>query len=146
MRGSDYAACGINEHKKARPEGTGREMTGRVPGVTGSLPVHACVAPTRQAVVMMHVMVWASGDHGRARYAAWRPWSTARRGECSERGTFGARISRGELRSRALVNKITMHRGAPRCVIHDQVLEASRNAVLRYCAPGEHGGPWCLRR
>jgi hypothetical protein len=27
------------------------------------LPVHACVAPTRQAVVMVHVMVWAGGDH-----------------------------------------------------------------------------------
>jgi hypothetical protein len=26
--------------------------------------VHARVAPTRQAVVMMHVVVWASNDHG----------------------------------------------------------------------------------
>ena len=57
-------------------------MTGRCAGEKACrLPVHACVVPTRQAVVMVHVVVGARSDHGMETYSVTpRPVNRAARG------------------------------------------------------------------
>lgn len=79
----------------------------------GGLPRNACVAPTRKAVMMMHVIVGECEGHDVTQaIRASRPGQSKVRKVHKELIKTSANRAR-ELRGRLLVNKITMRCGAP---------------------------------
>src|SRR5690242_18857672 len=134
---SKDASAGVESgaagNEKGPSEGTGQEPTGSVCRETREsvyLCVHARVAPTRRAVMMMAMMRVKSGHERKlasdfgvrqrrgARCATSDPWRR-----------------RAELRGARLVNKFTIPTGPRRPALsRSRISEAFRNAVLRYCS------------
>src|SRR5260221_6558251 len=124
--------------KTKRPVRTTGRRCGRCLRKAFRLLVHACVAPTRRAVVMVQVAV-AQSRHGVNLTGTRRPGQQRRR-PCNGRRPSG--LASLYLRRATLVNKITMRLGAPfGASLTFTDLDARENAVPRYCAPGERGGP-----
>src|SRR4051812_41048397 len=94
---------------------------------------HMRCPPTREAVAM-RIIVLESGHDQNVTVSTL--CGQRRRRACRQYRRGGP-----DLHSEALVNKITCVAGPCGTYSRSSFSEAPRNAVLRYCAPRERGGP-----